>query len=213
MPSSSSSPSLSSPAHHYRGGRIVRVGSSDWLVGWLIVMAGKNYSDKELKDQGNKHFSARNYDLAIECYSQAILKNSAIPHYYTNRALCYLNQKRWDLAIRDAKQALEKDPNLVKGHFYLGTSANERPGTPTTDRHTPVHGHHTFRFDLQEKLCWKRRIWTIPSSICSGPVIWPRSRSSTLATISPCNCESCVKSVGTSRRRNASIRRLNCRPT
>jgi hypothetical protein len=29
-------------------------------------------------------------------------------------------QKRWPLAIQDAKQALEKDPNLVKGHFYLG---------------------------------------------------------------------------------------------
>ena len=85
-----------------------------------MKMSGKNYSDKELKDQGNKHFANRQYDLAIDCYSKAILKNSSAPHYYTNRALCYLNQKRWDSAVRDAKQALEKDPNLVKGHFYLG---------------------------------------------------------------------------------------------
>ena len=47
-------------------------------------------------------------------------KNSNVPHYYTNRALCYLNQKRWPQAVQDARQALEKDPNLVKGHFYLG---------------------------------------------------------------------------------------------
>ena len=83
-------------------------------------MSGKHYSDKELKEQGNKLFAARNYEAAIECYTKALMKNPSIPHYYTNRALCYLNQKRWPLAIQDAKQALEKDPNLVKGHFYLG---------------------------------------------------------------------------------------------
>ena len=80
----------------------------------------KNYNDKELKDQGNKLFATRNYDGAIECYTKAILKNPSVPHYYTNRALCYLNQKRWPQAIQDSKMALEKEPNLVKGHFYLG---------------------------------------------------------------------------------------------
>ena len=80
----------------------------------------KNYNDKELKDQGNKLFATRNYDGAIECYTKAILKNPSVPHYYTNRALCYLTQKRWPRAIQDSKMALEKEPNLVKGHFYLG---------------------------------------------------------------------------------------------
>ena len=80
----------------------------------------KNFSDKELKDQGNKQFAARNFDGAIDSYTLAIIKNSNVPHYYTNRALCYLNQKRWPQAVQDARQALEKDPNLVKGHFYLG---------------------------------------------------------------------------------------------
>ena len=80
----------------------------------------KNLSDKELKDQGNKQFAARNFDGAIDSYTLAIIKNSNVPHYYTNRALCYLNQKRWPQAVQDARQALEKDPNLVKGHFYLG---------------------------------------------------------------------------------------------
>ncbi len=83
-------------------------------------MSNKNYSDKELKDQGNKHFSNRNFEAAVDCYTRAILKNSTVPHYYTNRALCYLNLKRWQPAIQDARQALERDSNLVKGHFYLG---------------------------------------------------------------------------------------------
>jgi tetratricopeptide (TPR) repeat protein len=82
--------------------------------------SSKNYNDKELKDQGNKLFASRKLDEAIDCYTKAILKNPSVPHYYTNRALCYLNQKRWPQAISDSKLALEKDPSLVKGHFYLG---------------------------------------------------------------------------------------------
>lgn len=98
-------------------------------------MSGKHYSDKELKEQGNKLFAARNYEAAIECYTKALMKNPSIPHYYTNRALCYLNQKRWPLAIQDAKQALEKDPNLVKGHFYLGKALLERDNLDEAIKH------------------------------------------------------------------------------
>lgn len=95
----------------------------------------KNLSDKELKDQGNKQFAARNFDGAIDSYTLAIIKNSNIPHYYTNRALCYLNQKRWPQAVQDARQALEKDPNLVKGHFYLGKALLERESLDEAIKH------------------------------------------------------------------------------
>ena len=99
----------------------------------------KNYSDKELKDQGNKLFATRNYDGAIECYTKAIMKNPSIPHYYTNRALCYLNQKRWPQAITDSKLALERDQNLVKGHFYLGK-------LPTFPENLKIWCYHNFFF-------------------------------------------------------------------
>jgi len=95
----------------------------------------KNLSDKELKDQGNKQFAARNFDGAIDSYTLAIIKNSNVPHYYTNRALCYLNQKRWPQAVQDARQALEKDPNLVKGHFYLGKALLERESLDEAIKH------------------------------------------------------------------------------
>jgi len=95
----------------------------------------KNYTDKELKDQGNKQFAARNFDGAIDSYTLAIIKNSNVPHYYTNRALCYLNQKRWPQAVQDARQALEKDPNLVKGHFYLGKALLERESLDEAIKH------------------------------------------------------------------------------
>ncbi len=101
----------------------------------MASSSGKNYSDKELKDHGNKHFAARNFDSAIDCYTRAILKNPSVPHYYTNRALCYLNQKRWPLAAQDARRALEKDSNLVKGHFYLGKALLERESTDEAIKH------------------------------------------------------------------------------
>ena len=85
----------------------------------------KMYSDKELKDQGNKYFNANKFESAIESYSKAIALNPAVPTYYTNRALCYMKCNRWPQAVQDAKAALERDSGLVKGHFYLGTSLLE----------------------------------------------------------------------------------------
>ena len=85
----------------------------------------KIYSDKELKDQGNKYFNASKYESAIESYSKAIALNPNVPTYYTNRALCYMKCNRWPQAVQDSKAALERDNGLVKGHFYLGTSLLE----------------------------------------------------------------------------------------
>ena len=45
----------------------------------------KMFSDKELKDQGNKYFNANKYESAIESYSKAIALNPNVPTYYTNR--------------------------------------------------------------------------------------------------------------------------------
>nr|CAG4641076.1 EOG090X0AJZ [Eulimnadia texana] len=85
-----------------------------------------NATDRDLKEQGNKHFLARCYEDAAACYSKAIVKNGNIPQYYTNRALCFLKLGRWAAAIQDCKQALELDNNLVKGHFFLGQAYIEQ---------------------------------------------------------------------------------------
>lgn len=87
--------------------------------------SSKLYSDKELKDQGNKYFNATKYDSAIESYSKALALNPNVPTYYTNRALCYMKSNRWAQAVQDSKAALERDSGLVKGHFYLGSSLLE----------------------------------------------------------------------------------------
>ena len=39
-----------------------------------------NLSDTELKEQGNRLFSSRKFDEAIQCYTKAIV--SQLPGYY-----------------------------------------------------------------------------------------------------------------------------------
>lgn len=82
-------------------------------------------SATDLKEQGNRLFSARKYQDAASCYSKAILKSAQVPTFFTNRALCYLKMKQWELAIQDCKHALELDYNLVKGHFFQGQALLE----------------------------------------------------------------------------------------
>lgn len=80
----------------------------------------------ELKDQGNKLFSARKYEEAVLCYSKAIIKNPQVPTFFTNRALCYLKLQQWELACQDCRRALEMDSSLVKGHFFYGQALLEQ---------------------------------------------------------------------------------------
>ncbi|KAL9692783.1 hypothetical protein quinque_000071 [Culex quinquefasciatus] len=84
-----------------------------------------NLTDVELKDQGNRMFTARKYEDAINLYTKAIIKNPTNATYFTNRALCHIKMKRWDSSCTDCRRALDMDPNLVKGHFFLGLSLME----------------------------------------------------------------------------------------
>lgn len=40
--------------------------------------------------------------------------------YFTNRALCHLKLSQWELSCQDSRRALDIEPNLIKGHFFLG---------------------------------------------------------------------------------------------
>lgn len=79
----------------------------------------------ELKQQGNRFFSQKNYEEAISCYNKALLKNDKVTTIYTNRALCYLKLELWDRVIRDCKLALEIDKKITKAHFFMGQALSE----------------------------------------------------------------------------------------
>ncbi|KAH0951792.1 hypothetical protein HN011_007710 [Eciton burchellii] len=84
-----------------------------------------NLSDKELKEQGNRLFSLHKYEDAANCYTKAIIKNPDQALYFTNRALCHLKLKQWESVCKDCRRALDIDPCLMKGHFFLGLALLE----------------------------------------------------------------------------------------
>lgn len=45
--------------------------------------------------------------------------------FFTNRALCYLKLGQWDLSCQDCRRALDMDPLLIKGHFFIGQALIE----------------------------------------------------------------------------------------
>lgn len=85
-----------------------------------------NLTDKELKEQGNRLFSLRRYEDAMNLYTKAIIKNPSVSTYFTNRALCHLKMKRWEATCQDCRRALDIDNNQVKGHFFLGQALVEQ---------------------------------------------------------------------------------------
>ncbi|WAQ95193.1 CHIP-like protein [Mya arenaria] len=83
-------------------------------------------TDTDLKEQGNRLFSARKFDEAIGCYSKAIVKNPYTATYFTNRALCYIKLKQWENAVQDCRRSLELDKLLIKGHYFMGLALTEQ---------------------------------------------------------------------------------------
>ncbi|EEB13325.1 STIP1 homology and u box-containing protein, putative [Pediculus humanus corporis] len=104
-----------------------------------------NLTDKELKEQGNRLYSLRKYEDAINCYTKAIIKNPNMPTYFTNRALCYLKMKKWEASCLDCKRALDIDSGLVKGHFFLGQALLEM------DSHDEAIKHLQRAYDLAKE--------------------------------------------------------------
>lgn len=70
----------------------------------------------EYKEKGNKLFQSGRYEEALTAYTRAIIKNSTDPSYFTNRALCHLNLKKWNQAEDDCRKALELDKKNIKVH-------------------------------------------------------------------------------------------------
>ena len=60
-----------------------------------------------LKDRGVNFFKAKNYESAINIFSEAIALNPALPQLFANRAACYLARGELEECISDCCQALE----------------------------------------------------------------------------------------------------------
>lgn len=75
---------------------------------------------EELKNEGNKYMSAKDYGAALNSYTQAIELHPSSPVFYSNRAAAYSQIGQHDEAINDAKKAAEIDPKFGKAYSRLG---------------------------------------------------------------------------------------------
>ncbi|CAN9513305.1 unnamed protein product [Ophioblennius macclurei] len=84
----------------------------------------------QLKDQGNKHFQAGEFDQAIECYTKAIKAckdKKVLAVIHRNRSACYLKKENYSNAASDASRAIDVDAADVKA-LYRRCQALEKLG-------------------------------------------------------------------------------------
>ena len=67
---------------------------------------------EEFKEKGNRAYQNKQYDEALEYYSEAISVNPQEPAYYTNRASVYMVKDSYTLALNDCNDALKINENL-----------------------------------------------------------------------------------------------------
>lgn len=75
------------------------------------------------KDEGNRFFSKRQFDVALIYFTKAIEYDQDNKIFYSNRSACHLAKGNYKLALNDAKRSVEIDPSYVKG-YYRGALAN-----------------------------------------------------------------------------------------
>lgn len=71
---------------------------------------------QELKKLGNEQLKCKNYEGAIDYYTQAIAK---IPTavFYANRAQAHIKKENFGLALNDANEAIKLNKNYLKGYY------------------------------------------------------------------------------------------------
>ncbi|KAK3330003.1 hypothetical protein B0H66DRAFT_542535 [Apodospora peruviana] len=76
----------------------------------------------ELKALGNKAIAAKNFDEAIDKFTQAIAIDPNNHILYSNRSAAYASKKEWDNALADATKTTELKPDWPKGWGRKGTA-------------------------------------------------------------------------------------------
>lgn len=75
-----------------------------------------------LKDQGNKAFSAKDYDKAIELFTAAIAIDPSNHVLFSNRSAAKAGQRQWVGALEDAEQCVKLNQSWSKGYARKGAA-------------------------------------------------------------------------------------------
>lgn len=71
---------------------------------FYLNLPGSMSDVNTLKDEGNKAFSAKEYDKAMDLFSQAIQLDPTNHVLYSNRSAAKAGKKLWDAALEDAEE-------------------------------------------------------------------------------------------------------------
>merc|ERR1719197_2087851 len=75
---------------------------------------------QKLKDEGNRYYSMKDYDRAVDHFRAAIELYPDEPAFYGNLAAACLQLKRYNKALLACKRAIELDPKFIKAYLRAG---------------------------------------------------------------------------------------------
>ncbi|OJT13177.1 Heat shock protein sti1 -like protein [Trametes pubescens] len=75
-----------------------------------------------LKEAGNKAFQAKDYDKAIELFSQALEIDPTNFVLWSNRSAAKAGKREWAAALEDAEQCVKVNPTWPKGYARKGAA-------------------------------------------------------------------------------------------
>jgi small glutamine-rich tetratricopeptide repeat-containing protein alpha len=81
--------------------------------------ADKAKAEKHKQD-GNNFIASKEYNRAIDAYTEAIALDPNNPVYYSNRAAAWSSTGDHAIAADDAEMAIAVDPKFVKAYSRLG---------------------------------------------------------------------------------------------
>mmetsp|Transcript_3737 Transcript_3737/g.4048 ORF Transcript_3737/g.4048 Transcript_3737/m.4048 type:complete len:563 (-) Transcript_3737:206-1894(-) len=83
---------------------------------------------QEFKGKGNKAFQEKNYQEAIDNFTEAIKYNPHDHVFYSNRSACFASLEKYQEALTDATKCVELNPGWAKGYtrkglaeYYMGS--------------------------------------------------------------------------------------------
>ena len=76
----------------------------------------------QLKEQGNKAFKQKRFEIAIQWYTRAIRKEPEDHLLYSNRSMAHIKLRAYQLAHADASKCVKLEPAFAKGHVRLATA-------------------------------------------------------------------------------------------
>jgi len=68
------------------------------------------------KELGTKAFTAKEFDKAIEHFTNAISESPEDHTLYSNRSACYYNKNEFTKALEDAEKCIQTKPDWGKGY-------------------------------------------------------------------------------------------------